>query len=92
MYDVTYAYEANNQWISHHQMLINGKNDDFTIDDLISAAEKMSIQKIKAEKIIDEVSFAVGQFPNYAKQAQLSDKVITAIQKEIDIACQSLNK
>ena len=29
MYDVTYAYEENHQWISHHQMLINGKNDDF---------------------------------------------------------------
>ena len=92
MYDVTYAYEANNQWISHHQMLINGKNDDFTIDDLISAAEKMSIQKNKAKKIIDEVSLAISQFPNYAKQAQLSDGVIIAIQKEIDIACQSLNK
>ncbi|MFA7032495.1 MAG: type II toxin-antitoxin system HipA family toxin [Bacilli bacterium] len=91
MYDVTYAYEANNQWISHHQMLINGKNDDFTLDDLMLVAEKMSIQKSKAQKIIDEVSLAISQFSSYATQAQLSSKVINAIQKEKNKIQQSLN-
>lgn len=86
MYDVTYAYEENHQWISHHQMLINGKNDDFSIDDLLSAADKMSIQKAKAQKIIDEVWLVISQFSNYAKQAHLSNSITATIKKEISIA------
>jgi serine/threonine-protein kinase HipA len=84
MYDATYAYEKDHQWISHHQMLINGKKDDFNLDDLLATADKMNIQKTKAKKIIHEVTLAVNKFPIFAKKVQLSEKTVKAITAEIN--------
>lgn len=51
-FDMTYAYNVNGGYTSHHQMTINGKDDDFSRDDLMKMAESINLKN--AENIIDE--------------------------------------
>ena len=36
-YDLTFAYNPDNRWISKHQMSINGKTSGITANDLIAS-------------------------------------------------------
>ena len=39
-YDVTYSYDVTNKWLSAHQMTINGKKSNITLNDLLEAGKK----------------------------------------------------
>lgn len=49
-FDMSYAYNANGGYTAHHQMTINGKNDGFTVSDLLSVAESIHLKN--AETLI----------------------------------------
>jgi len=53
-YDICHAYNPENQWVSHPAFSINGKRNDFTMDDLLSA--RQSIKSKKALEIINEIT------------------------------------
>lgn len=37
-YDMTFSYRKGSPWVSAHQMLINGKADNITLNDLLAVA------------------------------------------------------
>lgn len=66
-YDVTFAYDPTNVWLSHHLMSVNGKNDEITREDLMALAVRFSIPGAKAS--IDDVNAAIANWPQYAAEA-----------------------
>ena len=78
-YDVIYAHNPAGKWTSQHQMSINGKRDQFTRDDLITVGESISLSR--PEGIIHDVMAAIERWPEFAKQAGVTQKVILEIQK-----------
>lgn len=66
-YDVSYSYQPGSFWVDAHQMTINGKRDDFTIDDLLAVAKQ--VRGMGARQIIRDVCSAVQQWPVFAEQA-----------------------
>ena len=66
-YDVSYSYLPGSFWVDTHQMTVNGKRDDFTLDDLLSVASQ--VRGMDARRIIKEVCEAVAQWPRFAKAA-----------------------
>jgi serine/threonine-protein kinase HipA len=68
-FDVTYAYNPTGLWTSHHQMTINGKNDDFIREDFKAAAQVAGLKRGSSEAILTEVMDAVREWPRYAKTA-----------------------
>jgi serine/threonine-protein kinase HipA len=68
-FDVTYAYNPTGLWTQHHQMTINGKNDDFTRDDFKAVAQVAGLKRGSAEAILAEVMETVKAWPRYAKTA-----------------------
>lgn len=78
-YDVTYAYNPTNKWISRHQMAVNGKRENITSEDLISVAKQMNIKKPK--EIIDKVKDVVNNWAQYAKEADVPKNQIDALGK-----------
>jgi serine/threonine-protein kinase HipA len=68
-YDVTFAYEPSNRWLSSHQMTVNGKRSAITSDDLISSGIYMDISSAKSKRIVDEVSGAVSRWLEFAQDA-----------------------
>ena len=68
-FDMTYSFQPAGQWTSTHQMTMNGKRDNFTLDDFRACARVVSMKRGRAEAIIDEVRSVVVQWPDFADQA-----------------------
>lgn len=72
-YDITYANDPSNRWISKHQMSMNGKTDHFTIDDFFKSGQTMNLSKAKIKKILSDIHSAVEMWDTYAENAFLRE-------------------
>jgi serine/threonine-protein kinase HipA len=68
-YDITYSFNPSGRWTATHQMTINGKRDDFTLEDFKACAGSASMKKGRAEFIIEEVQGVVSRWRDYADAA-----------------------
>lgn len=82
-FDVTYSYNPDGQWTSQHQMTINGKRDDFELDDLVQCAKTAFITKKRALDIIGEVAHAVSRWPEHAAIANVPLKTVKEVQSNL---------
>lgn len=78
-YDMTYAYNISNYWLSKHQMSINGKTDNIKREDVISCGKYMNISNNRINHIIGEVQSSVTEWEKYADNAHLDEKKILEI-------------
>lgn len=46
-FDMTYSFRKDSEWVSKHQMTINGKSDNFVLDDLLKVASDNKIKNAK---------------------------------------------
>ena len=69
-YDICYAYDPTNIWVSQHALSIQGKHKDINRTDLMALARQNSIRK--GEDIIEEIRDIVSQWPHYAAKANVS--------------------
>jgi serine/threonine-protein kinase HipA len=76
-YDLCFAYDPDNIWVSRHTLSINGKRENFTKDDLLTIAKSNSIKK--GESIIDEINPIIKNWKDFASQAKVSDKLTQRI-------------
>lgn len=78
-YDMTYSYNPKGAWTSTHQMSLNGKRDAFSHDDFKACAETISMQKGRAQEILEEVRQAVLRWPEFAARSGVNGDFIKAI-------------
>lgn len=78
-FDMTYAYQPSGQWTNQHQMTINGKRDDFTLEDFERCAESASMKRGRAATILSEVREGVSQWPSFAAEARVPEKDVERI-------------
>jgi serine/threonine-protein kinase HipA len=82
-FDVTYSFNPTGDWTSKHQMSINGKRDDFTLDDFKACANSAMMKRGRAKTIVEEVIAAVAQWPFYAEQAGVSASWRDAVKRHL---------
>jgi serine/threonine-protein kinase HipA len=73
-FDLTYSFNPAGSWTSRHQMSLNGKRDDFTLEDLRSCAHTALMKRGRAEAIFEEVRRAVLRWPEFANEAKVPDR------------------
>ena len=78
-FDVNWSYNPDGAWTSSHQMTVNGKRDDFEIEDLEACAEVGIMKRGRAREILEEVQESVGRWPKFAAEAGLPDEVTERI-------------
>lgn len=78
-YDITFAYDPSNRWLSAHQMTINGKSRGITRADLLACGKRMGIPPAKAGRIIDELSSRTDRWDEYAEKAGVREKTMELI-------------
>jgi len=76
-YDVIYSHNPAGKWTSQHQMSLNGKRDNFSMEDLITVGESISLTR--TDKVINEVYSAIERWPEFAREAGVNDKTIQEI-------------
>ena len=64
-YDITYAYNPDNFWLKAHQMSVNGKRENFSLEDLLAVAKNVAINK--PLEIIKKVQDVVTNWEHYAR-------------------------
>jgi len=70
-FDMTYSYNPSGAWTASHQMTLNGKRDEFTMEDFRTCARVASMKRGRAETIISEVQETISNWNNYADEAGL---------------------
>jgi len=76
-YDVTHAYNPKGEWTYQHLMSVNGKFADISRDDLIAVADEFGIGT--APKVLEQVADATEVWPEFARQAKVSDVEVKRI-------------
>ncbi len=84
-FDMTYSFNPAGAWTASHQMTMNGKRDNFTLDDFNACAKKASMKRGRAAKIVSEVQATVSKWKSFAEQAGLSDGVRQKIQRTLNL-------
>ena len=77
-FDVAFSYKPGSPWVNAHQLSLNGKRDDFTLQDLLSPAASFLKE---ARQIIEEVATIVAQWPQYAQEAGVAPEFARHIQR-----------
>jgi serine/threonine-protein kinase HipA len=72
-FDMTYSFNPAGAWTASHQMTMNGKQDDFTLDDFRACARAAAMKRGRAEAIVGEVREVVSRWQQYATVAGVPD-------------------
>lgn len=78
-FDVAYSYNPTGAWTSRHQMSLNGKRDDFVLEDLFALARSADIKRVAARTIIEEVDTAIGRWSSFAEEAGVAEATAASI-------------
>ena len=70
-FDMTYSFNPSGAWTSIHQMTMNRKRDDFTLNDFKACAKTASMKRGRAETIVGEVRDVVARWRDYADEAKV---------------------
>ena len=82
-FDMTYSFQPSGRWTSRHQMTLNGKQDDFVLEDFKACAKTASMKRGRAETIINEVREVVVRWRDYADEARVLSHQRDQIQKTL---------
>lgn len=74
-FDLTYSYNPTGAWTGLHQMSLNGKRDDFHLNDFIVYAKNASMRRGRALEILAQVQQAIREWPTFADEAGVPEKV-----------------
>lgn len=76
-YDICHAYRPGSEWVSQHNLSINGKRKDFIKDDLLTIAKQNSIRN--PEGIIADVLQTAKHWKQYALEYGVNEILTSAI-------------
>lgn len=82
-FDMTYSFNPQGQWTAKHQMSMNGKREEFTLDDFRACAKTLSMKRGRAEAIVAEVQETVAQWQGFADKAGVPEALTRKIQENL---------
>ncbi len=65
-FDIGYAFHPQGDWTSQHQMSVNFKRDNFTLDDLIIAGRSADLSAREVKTILGEVTESISRWCQFA--------------------------
>lgn len=79
-FDMTYSFNPDGQWTAKHQMTLNGKREDFLLEDFKACARAALMKKGRAETILGEVLEVAAGWPGYAEKAGVPEATMEKVQ------------
>jgi serine/threonine-protein kinase HipA len=74
-YDVAYSYNPTGDWTARHQMTINGKSENFDLDDFQECAKVAGIKRGRDTEILQEVTDVVKHWRTYAERVNVPTEI-----------------
>lgn len=85
-YDVTFAFDPNNFWLRRHQMSVNGKLEDFRLEDLLECGRHMNLTNRKMMEIVEEVEGALERWSEFAEAAGVPEREMGEVERAFLVA------
>jgi serine/threonine-protein kinase HipA len=82
-YDLCFAFDPTNHWVSKQTLSVNGKRLFITKEDLMTVAKQNNIKK--GEKIIDSINEVVKSWSTYAALAGVRTDLIEKVHTHLNI-------
>lgn len=82
-FDVAFSYNPNGFWTSKHQMQINGKRDNFDLEDFIKLGKKADLSEIKVKNIIKDISAVVSKWKDYFEEAKVPSELVEMVEGKL---------
>lgn len=76
-YDMMFAFNPTGNWTARHQMSVNGKFDNITIQDLLEFAVRNNIKHAKI--IITQICETINKWPGVAKNVGIPETIIDSL-------------
>ncbi len=80
-FDVIYSYNPSGSWTATHQMTINGKRDGFQAADIRAVGKSAGLKRGGADRLLEEVTVAVGRWPEFAARAKVPAETTERIRR-----------
>jgi serine/threonine-protein kinase HipA len=80
-YDITHAYVRDNRWLRQHNLTVNGKTEQITVEDLEIVGERQFVPGYR--RAIREVRNAIEDWPAFAAIADVDPVSTGAITQDI---------
>lgn len=84
-YDMTYSYDPQNIWMKYHQMTMNGKQNNFGLDDFEQCAKTTNLRHNQAKQIIQEIDAVISNWRDYADEAKVDPEQRDQIQSVLRV-------
>lgn len=84
-FDMTYAYDPNGKWTRAHQIRLNGKQEGFTLDDLLAFGSKCNLSQKEAREIVSNTVEAFAGFEAKAKEFEVSGELVKTINDNLRV-------
>lgn len=81
-YDVTFSFNPEGAWTGQHQMSVNGKLDDFAIEDLLALGRHAHLRTRQAKSIIEQVEAAALRWPQFAASGGVDEENASRIEDQ----------
>lgn len=78
-YDLTYSYRPDSKWVSRHQMSMQGKRDQFTLEDFKECGKQVHLVRGRAEMIVKEVCETMGKWKAIATEVGVEEALASYI-------------
>ncbi|MCZ4273366.1 type II toxin-antitoxin system HipA family toxin [Maritalea porphyrae] len=85
-FDVAYSYNPYGDWTSKHQMSLNGKRDNFDMNDLVAFAQSAGIKARTTKGIVAEIVEVVASWSEYADEAGVLDEHVDQIKRAVRVS------
>ena len=82
-FDMTYSFNPEGLWTAKHQMSMNGKREDFSLDDFKTCARTAIMKKGRAESILGEVLEVTSKWPGYAEKAGVPETTMQKVRNSM---------
>ncbi len=82
-FDIAYSYKPGSSWVNSHQMSLNGKRDNFTMEDLLIVAKLISNFTSEAKDIIEHTVNIVKKWPEYAEKSAVDSNFSQVIYQHL---------
>jgi len=84
-FDMTYSFNPSGLWTASHQITVNGKREDFTLDDFKACAKTVSMKRGRAQAMVRVVREVVSRWRDYAEDAGVPVSMRDQIQRTLRV-------
>ena len=78
-FDVAFSYNPKGEWTNKHQMQINGKRDNFDLNDFVELGKKADLSETKVKNILKEITEVISKWENYFQEAKVPSRLTDGV-------------